>query len=434
MTVSPVDGSLRYGDQLGRGFKRWAGRRNGAKDAAPLSRSQLDKYSMRAILDVLGITIQEYMRRTEAQKDRLLSTAIEHLDNVVKAKDAVPLSGKRLNAAAEGLKQKHDDIDHNMERQWMLKNGTVRSAYNATHQLIVNLVHEAESLLNKAKLDDDPAYWKAKLERAKVAIKKSEELARQGDYGMAVAVQEGAFTLAHTVIDKMRNSGRSRGRDMKISTGASSVWEAMNSSQRELALLGNGVNASQARHWSSETSWIRLPDHVRAAFIASKPSMVKGQDSTTRRSRLHRALDRVLDSARAKDACYPCLDDKPHQWVNHKGVVCCKRCGIARDQGGGVVLGASGEAYTEASIAKILRHKRARDDAPRPGMLGVNVDKAKSLQAGLERKGYEYLFPMGPAQTPDEAMIRHAFRKRGDPPQYKTLNERANGYHNVTDV
>ena len=76
------------------------------------------------------------------------------------------------------------------------------------------------------------------------------------------------------------------------------------------------------------------------------------------------------------------------------------------------------------------------------GMLGVNADKAKALQRQLEKKGFEYRFPMSP---PTEKMVRHAFVKKT--PQYvsgvrleeptsewRALNERANGYHNITTI
>ena len=277
MTVSPVDGSLRYGDQRGRGFKRWAGRRNGAKDAAPLSRSQLDKYSMRAILDVLGITIQEYMRRTEAQKDRLLSTAIEHLDNVVKAKDAAPLSGKRLNAAAEGLKQKHDEIAaSHMARV----DATYAERYRGLMQPTSNLVNEAEQLLGKAKLDDDPAYWLSKLKTAKESLHAAKQLAQSNDYGRAVAYLDCAFSLAHAVIDKMRNSGRSRGRDMRKTTPLRNVPLRTPEEQKAFEQRCNELL------------------NAKPVVVNHKP---KAQDSSTRRSRLHRALDRVLGTDTLKE-------------------------------------------------------------------------------------------------------------------------------------
>lgn len=76
------------------------------------------------------------------------------------------------------------------------------------------------------------------------------------------------------------------------------------------------------------------------------------------------------------------------------------------------------------------------------GMLGVNADKAKALQRQLEKKGFEYRFPMSP---PTKEMVRHAFVKKT--PQYvsgvrleeptsewRALNERANGYHNITTI
>jgi hypothetical protein len=45
-----------------------------------LSRRQLDRYPMALILDILGIDIQEFMRRSPAQRERLLETAYEALE------------------------------------------------------------------------------------------------------------------------------------------------------------------------------------------------------------------------------------------------------------------------------------------------------------------------------------------------------------------
>jgi hypothetical protein len=68
-----------------------------------------------------------------------------------------------------------------------------------------------------------------------------------------------------------------------------------------------------------------------------------------------------------------------------------------------------------------------------PGMLGINADKARALRRQLERKGFEYRFPV---QPPTEEMVRHGFVKRhpygGN--EWKILNERKNGYHNITGV
>ena len=71
VTVSPVDGALKYT----------------AKD------SILDRYSMRDLLDAMGIDIKEYMRRTEKQKDALLRTAIAELDKR-RTMDAVKVGDK----------------------------------------------------------------------------------------------------------------------------------------------------------------------------------------------------------------------------------------------------------------------------------------------------------------------------------------------------
>ena len=352
MTVSPVDGSLRYGDG---GFKQWAAKRNGV------------------------------------------------------AKDA--LSGKRLNAAAERLYEKHDEIKNNPARN----NGSNASMYRATHQLIVSLVKEAEALLSTCRLDDDPAYWRAKLQKAKDDLKLAEQMARSDNYAKAITLQEGAFTLAHTVIDKMRNSGRTRGRDEM--TRSLSVFE-----KHQLRIALETIkNPSKA---------LLGPPSVEEAkeivYRLTGRKSREAQDSTTnsRRARLHRALDRVMD-------------ELPVEITSKK--VALQRYNSAE------------RAYSEAGRlynGKIPPHIKewmerakkelaaAKDEAPRPGMLGVNADKAKSLHAGLERKGFRYSHPMKPHKDGDK-MVRHVYSRREDDPEMstlKTLNERINGYHNVTDM
>jgi hypothetical protein len=127
------------------------------------------------------------------------------------AVDTAPLKGKRLNCEAEKLYEKHDDIDWNLERQeWIREGGPPEAAYRATHRQVVELVGEAERLLARAAIDDDHTYWLDKLRKARQAIAQSEQKARSGDYKLALSYQEGAFTLAHSVIDKMRNSGRTK--------------------------------------------------------------------------------------------------------------------------------------------------------------------------------------------------------------------------------
>ena len=118
------------------------------------------------------------------------------------AKDAVPLSGKRLNAAAEPLRTKHDEIKSSMSRT-----GRPETAYHALHQPTLSLLREASSLFERASLDDDPAYWAQKLTSAKQYLAKSEGYAKQRAWGQAAAYQDAALSMLHTLIDKMRRSG-----------------------------------------------------------------------------------------------------------------------------------------------------------------------------------------------------------------------------------
>jgi hypothetical protein len=70
-------------------------------------------------------------------------------------------------------------------------------------------------------------------------------------------------------------------------------------------------------------------------------------------------------------------------------------------------------------------------------MLGVNAEKARQLEQRLKRQGFEYRFPVEP---PKADMVRHGFVKygagegAGREREWKVLNERKNGYHNITDL
>ena len=76
---------------------------------------------------------------------------------------------------------------------------------------------------------------------------------------------------------------------------ASNTWYDVRPNEREAVLVGNGISASQARNWSGE-GWMKLPRHVQAAWVAARVS--KAKDASPRRARLHKALDKVLDSIR----------------------------------------------------------------------------------------------------------------------------------------
>jgi hypothetical protein len=148
------------------------------------------------------------------------------------AKDA--LFGKRLNSAAELLRAKHDDIYNNPARFDQNK----AASYCATHQAVVDLVRQAEALLSNAKLDDDPIYWQGKLRMAKDALKQAEQFAKSNDFGRAIAYQDCAFSMAHTVIDKMRKSGSSRGRD------------AVNEEAKLIAAVECPKKKSEDKYWT----------------------------------------------------------------------------------------------------------------------------------------------------------------------------------------
>jgi len=120
---------------------------------------------------------------------------------VSKARDVL-LSGKRLNAAAEPLLAKHDAVKNGSTRT-----GSSEAVYRSTNYEVANLLADAERLLGRAKLDDDPSYWQAKLTAAHKYLDKAVNFARGGDYGHAVAYQEAAFSATHAVLSKLQHSG-----------------------------------------------------------------------------------------------------------------------------------------------------------------------------------------------------------------------------------
>ena len=260
------------------------------------------------------------------------------------AKDAAPLSGKRLNAAAEMLRTKHDEIYDFPERKALISPSARGTMYHRMQQPVIDLVKEAEALLNNAKLDDDPSYWRQKLQAAKITLKQAEQFAAAGDYGRAVSYQDCAFSMVHTVIDKMRNSGRAKDvlpascilkydiADMLDRVGITSTEFLRRDSEQRRRLLetafqelskekGGGVVArvkdgvhpgilrgyqenidrikadiadEKQEKWKSPKQMARLKAEL--AYYQGLLNADKSKATDSRRSRLHRALDAVMDS------------------------------------------------------------------------------------------------------------------------------------------
>jgi hypothetical protein len=209
----------------------------------------------------------------------------------VGAQDAALLSGKRLNAAAELLRTKHDEIKNDPVR---MGEASAITVYNATHHTVVALVKEAEALLDRADLDDDPRYWWSKLALAKANLMESERYATQHNYGVAVRYQESALTLAHLLIDKMRNSGRTRGRDMAkfdvISKGGSI-------GSKGPSIMGSHETVEEAREHAKRLTKQLTPGERKYYGMGYQVRPAQDSSPSNRRARLHRALDRVLDAA-----------------------------------------------------------------------------------------------------------------------------------------
>ena len=206
------------------------------------------------------------------------------------ANDASPLSGKRLHTAAEALRAKHDEIMHDPSRLAPIGSSARETMYRSTHGLIARLVAEAAALLGKAKLDEDSAHWQSKTALATKALKKSEEAARSGDWQRAVVELEAAFTLAHTVIDKMRNTGRAK--DMGgFSFGMPRSKEGALRYQEDLK---NELAGLAKQDKPSEEDVARIK-RIRQYFSVIGKPLPPSHPITDKRQRLHRALDHVMN-------------------------------------------------------------------------------------------------------------------------------------------
>lgn len=94
----------------------------------------------------------------------------------------------------------------------------------------------------------------------------------------------------------------------------------------------------------------------------------------------------------------------------------------------------SGECVYCASTLEQTTQEKTEMNA-QVGMLNVNTEKALKLAARLERNGFKYVCPLSPV-TDASPMVSHLFSKRdelGNIVEHARLNERANGYHNITN-
>ena len=243
------------------------------------------------------------------------------------ANDAAPLKGKRLHTAAEELKTKHDEVMHSPARF----GSTMENMYRATNRPVMDLVNEAASLLAKAKLDDDPVYWQGKLATAKKALEQATVNARQGGYERAVQQQEYALSLAHMVIDKMRNTGRAK--------------DSADSLRKEWKKAEQAYLKAKATHQDSRTlsKLFDVEQKARTAYVKERDA--EGQ----------------LPPYRAKDAG-PCLTcGKPTKGSEH---FCSRPC-------------------EEQWVAKKYPQEWA-DMKKRVGKLALDSDKRQRLHRALD--------------------------------------------------
>jgi hypothetical protein len=230
-------------------------RRTGAKDM--LSTRQLDKYSMQSLLDTLGIDIKAFIDRPPQQRDVMLETAFNELERlgksskkggsvVVRAKDELSVSeiGKRRQLEAY--------FDRN---GWRLPSTAV-----------------LEAVIKSS--PDMPIDLLAKVARNSAA--------------------------------KERAKARAKVTDSRIITNPAGYRPC----------VGDKVGGVTIETIGSDTATLSNGTRIALKFLVStrrtgewKIGNTRGYDATdSRRTRLHRALDAVMDSARgrAKDAVSLC--------------------------------------------------------------------------------------------------------------------------------
>ena len=127
------------------------------------------------------------------------------------AKDA-SLRGEALGTAARALKSKHDEM-------WTLPTrGAVgeQTAYASMATPVADLLREAEALLRSTRISDK-AKWLAKLETGKKLVARGKAAAAKGDYASAAWCVDSALSSAHYIIDALRALARRTGaKDMSI--------------------------------------------------------------------------------------------------------------------------------------------------------------------------------------------------------------------------
>ena len=199
--------------------------------------------------------------------------------------DVAPLSGKRLNTAAEALRAKHDEIKYDPMRQGASRES--RSAHSMFYQPTASLVAEAGKLLANAKLDDDPVYWRAKVETARKALATAAKAAQEHNYGKAASYQDAALSLAHMVIDKMRNTGRAKDAEL-FEPFFKGLLKSKDLTELEWRALSKPEQSRLEREYEVECARAR-----RMKARGALHSKVK--DALDKRQRMHRALDCVMD-------------------------------------------------------------------------------------------------------------------------------------------
>ena len=220
---------------------RGLARRTGAKDT--LSNRQLDKYSMQSLLDTLGIDIKAFIDRPPQQRDVMLETAFNELERLGK-------SSKKGGSVVARAKDMRSSV-----KQWWDSNGKNAKCPECGSDDVTTQAYGGQRVWKCG------ACGKKQLYQAYAKDTDSGIITNPTGYRPCVGDKVGALTIESIGSDTATLSNGTRiALKFLVSTRRTGEWK-----------IGN----------------------------------TRGYDATdSRRSRLHKALDRVLDSrgGRARDA------------------------------------------------------------------------------------------------------------------------------------
>ena len=188
------------------------------------------------------------------------------------ARDA--LRGEELSSAARKLKTKHDEM-------WTLPTRSAVGAQTAYASMVRpagELLREAEALLRSTRISDK-AVWLGKLDLGKKFVAQAKADAAKGAYESAAYRVDAALSSAHHIINALRGLARR--------TGAKDAGYTPAECEAKIKA------ATRAEDWEEAKAWKRALEVARAWESIQR---MKAKDTTSKRTRLHKALDHILDT------------------------------------------------------------------------------------------------------------------------------------------